>query len=419
MIASISKSGINGAVAAPPSKSYTIRALMCAALAGGHSEIMSPLYADDTEAAIDVLGRVGVGITRESDSWLVSGGNLREPAGDLFCRDSAATLRFMTAVSALIPGRCRLTAGASLSRRPVQPLLQALGQLGVQCASRDGFPPVTVEGGPLKGGTVALSGNISSQFVSALLLVAPLCREGLSIKLTTALKSEPYVRMTLACQESFGVRAAAGPGRFIIAPQAYRPARYEVEGDWSSASYFLALGALCGQVTVKNLDPDSLQGDKCLLGLLRELGAPVTAGPGTVTVRRAKLRAIKADLADCIDLLPTAAVLAAAAEGTTVLTGIAAARLKESDRVAAVRDALARMGIETKENEDSFEITGGAPHGAVIDPRGDHRIAMAFSVLGTAAGDTTIEQAECVAKTFPEFWGILEKIGGQLTLDGQ
>jgi len=391
---------------------------MCAALARGESEILHPLCSDDTEAAINVLSRIGVGIHQEEDLWRVNGGNFHAPDTDLFCGDSAATLRFMTAICSVVPGKCRLIAGASLSRRPVNPLVQALRQLEVNCSSQGGVAPVIVEGGTLKGGVTELPGDISSQFVSALLLISPLAGDGASISLTTPLESRPYVLMTLDCLKKFGINVSQTPDGFEIARQTYKPARYEVEGDWSSASYFLALGALRDGVEVVNLNPDSLQGDKIMLKFLKDMGASVKIDKNSVTVRRAKLNAIKADLSDCIDLLPTMAVLAALADGVSEFIGIERARIKESNRVAAVTEGLERMSIRVVEERDRLIIAGSRPQGAVIDSKGDHRIAMAFSILGTIAGGTMIDSAECVTKTFPEFWDILKSIGGKLETDG-
>ena len=421
MKASISRSEVSGRVTAPSSKSYTLRGLMCAALARGDSEIIAPLTSDDTEAAIDVLGQLGIGLDRREDRWAVSGGHFQQADGDLYCRDSAVTLRFMTAISSLLPGTHRLTAGPSLSRRPVGPLVEALRQVGVTCSDSNGLPPVTVTGGNLRGGTTSLPGNISSQFASALLLAAPFSEKGTTIRLTTPLESAPYVLMTLDCMQWFGVSVAFSESMdvFDVVRQAYRPTGYRVEGDWSSASYPLALGAMAGEVTVENLSPESLQGDKAILGFLQEMGASVIVSGNSITVRRSQLRAIKADLSDCTDLLPTVTVLAAVAEGTSQLAGIGRARIKESDRVAAVREGLERMGIAVTEEADRMTITGGKPRGAVIDSRDDHRIAMAFGLLGAVAGNTVIEGAECVAKTYPQFWNELRSLGVRVTTDGE
>jgi 3-phosphoshikimate 1-carboxyvinyltransferase len=417
MKALISKSEINGRVAAPPSKSYTIRGLMCAALARGSSEIINPLNSDDTDAAGDVLRQVGVDVAKKGDVWQVGGGYFHEPAEDLFCRDSAATFRFMTAVSSLIPGKCRLTTGASLARRPIKPLLEALAQLGVDCHAEGAS--VVVYGGRLKGGVAELPGDVSSQFISALLLVAPLAEEGARIRLTTPPESKPYLEMTLDCLGQFGIKVKVSEDfrQFEVPRQEYSPADYRVEGDWSSASYLLALGATLGQVEVTNLNPESLQGDRIVLNLLKDMGARVMVTNNKIVVKKSKLKAITADLSDCIDLLPTLAVLAAVAEGQSQFTGIGRARLKESNRVLALREGLEAMGIPVSEEEDRLIITGSVPRGAAIDSRGDHRIAMAFSLLGLGTGGTTIDGAECVTKTYPGFWDTLKSLGGKVRID--
>lgn len=420
MKASIQKSEISGKVTAPPSKSYTLRGVICAALAKGESEIVNPLGSDDTEAALDVLSKVGIRVIESKDSWRVTGGNFSEPVEDLFCRESAVTLRFMTAISALIPGRCHLTSAPSLARRPMEPLIQALKQLGIDCC-QEKDKAIVVKGSKLRGGVTELPGNISSQFVSALLLISPFADEGITIRLTTPLESQPYVLMTIECLEKFGIKVAVSEdfSEVKTLKQTYQPARYGVEGDWSSASYLLALGALSGEIEVDNLNPASLQGDKAIADFLREMGAAITVKKNTVSVKRSRLKAIKADLTDCTDLLPTVAVLAAAAEGTSQLTGIARARLKESNRPSALAEGLTRMGIKVSEEENKLTITGSPARGALIDSRGDHRIAMAFSLLGTVVGETIIDDAECVSKTYPEYWETLKSIGGEVKLDGK
>jgi 3-phosphoshikimate 1-carboxyvinyltransferase len=420
MKVTLEKSAIKGRVTAPPSKSYTIRGLMCAALARGESQIVHPLYAEDTEAAIGVLENIGVDVKQEENLWRVSGGGFKSPVADLYCGDSAATLRFMTAICSLVPGRCRLTAGHSLAKRPVGPLIEALQRLGVDCSADNGLAPVVVNGGRLKGGETELPGDVSSQFVSALLLVSPFAEEGMRVKLTTLLKSKPYVAMTLECMAKFGVKveASAEMDDFHASRQAYQPARYEVEGDWSSASYFLALGAVSGGVEIANLNPQSLQSDRAMLEFLSQMGAEVEVSAEAIRVRGANLKALRVDLSDCIDLLPTMAVLAAVAEGTSELAGISRARLKESDRVLAVREGLNKMGVKVDEEKDRMLITGSNLKGAVIDSYNDHRIAIAFGVLGTLAGNTIINNAECIKKTFPEFWAILKSIGGRLEVNG-
>ena len=443
----IDKSEVQGKVKVPSSKSQTIRGLMCAALAKGESELVNPLVSEDTTAAIDVLGKVGIRVQQEEGLWRVSGGTLKVPDSDLYCGESATTLRFMTAICSLITGKSRLVGGPSLSKRPVRSLVEALGKLGVNCSIEGKTtPPVTVEGGTLKGGPTELPGNISSQFISALLLIAPFAQKEVSIRLTTKLTSRPYLLMTIRCMKSFGVNVRAELDKFVVARQSYQPTRLEIEGDWSSASYFLALGAVSEGIEVENVSTASVQGDRVVLDLLRNMGARVRTAGNSVIVSRNSLKAIRADLSDCIDLLPTMSVLASMADGTSQFTGIERARIKESNRVAAVKEGLQKMGItvsedrdrltiggltaeqptedkeeETEEGEDQEESTPDTsspePENVVIDSRADHRIAMAFGVLGAASGGVTIDGAECVSKTYPGFWDSLKSIGGKLQED--
>lgn len=419
MKALISRSSIKGTVVAPPSKSYTIRGLMCGALAPGKSQLLNPLGSDDTIAAVNVLRKLGIKIRQNKNAWTIDGGTFHASDADLFCGDSAATLRFMAALCAIIPGKHVLTAGKSLSQRPIKPLIEALHQLDVKCDANGDQPPVTIEGGRLKGGTTSLRGDISSQFVSALLQIAPFAEKSLTIQLTTPLESRPYVLMTMDTMQWFGITVAFNDtlDEFEVFPQKYDPTKYRIEGDWSSASYLLSLGTLAGQVEVTNLPSETMQGDRMILTFLEQMGANVISNRNSVIMMKSKLRAINADLTDCIDLLPTLAVLASVADGVSRFTGIARARIKESDRVAAVREGLTRLGIKVMEGKDYLTVSGGTPKGNVIDSRNDHRIAMAFSLLGTVTGDITIQQAECVSKTYPEFWDVLTSLGGKVKLD--
>jgi 3-phosphoshikimate 1-carboxyvinyltransferase len=321
----------------------------------------------------------------------------------------------MMAVCALIPGQHRLLAGPSLSQRPVKPLVDALNQLGINARTDWGdTPPVTIEGGALKEEATELPGDVSSQFVSALLFIAPFAPKEMKIRLTTALASRPYVEMTIWCLKQFGIDVRPLPDGFAVRRQNYRPSRLEVEGDWSSASYVLALGAACGEIEVVNLKASSLQADRVFLDYLSKMGARFRETRGSVNVSRGELKAIPAYLADSIDLLPTLAILAALAAGTSEFTGIERARIKESDRVKAVEENLRKLGVDVASSSDRLAITGpvAAPdESVVIDSYGDHRIAMAFGILGAAIGCITVSGAECVAKTFPTFWDVLRMVG--------
>jgi 3-phosphoshikimate 1-carboxyvinyltransferase len=413
----VKPSTVSGRVTAPPSKSMTHRALTLAALARGRSTIRNPLTADDTEATARVLGDLGVEVTRGGE-WRVDGGELHAPTCDLHCGESGTTLRFMSAICALVDGDCRLTGGPSLSSRPIGPLLDALTHLGVASESRGGLPPVTINGnGHIKGGEARLPGDVSSQFVSALLTVAPLAQSPVKITLTTRLESKPYVAMTLDAMRLFGVEAEHSREitRLAAPLKPYRATTVTVEGDWSSAAYPLAAGALAGDATVKELNTESTQADRAILHLLAEMGAETTRRGDAVTAQLSRLRGIEADLSDCPDLFPIVSALCAAAEGESRLTGLTRLRLKESDRVAAMAEGLTRMGAEVSYDADTATIRGGALHGATIDPWGDHRIAMSLAVLALRAGETKITDAGCVSKSYPGFWRDLASIGGSVT----
>ncbi len=420
MNAHVERSEPSGKVAVPGSKSYSIRAAVCASIALGESAIESVLVADDTGAAFECLEALGASVCRQPGVVLVRGGDLH-PADSMQCRESGATFRFLLALAATIPGRTALHCAPSLARRPVAPLLDSLRQLGVECEFDAAAGTAVVSGRRLASGSVTLRGDTSSQFLSALLLSGPRCRGGLSVELSTPLVSRRYVSMTLACMREFGVEVqVSSDGRSYATPGGdFHAARYRVEGDWSAASALLALGALAGEVTVTNLAQESLQADAAMLTLLRRMGVDVSVEGASVRVRKSALNAVTFDLSECIDLLPAAAALAARADGTTALTGIGRAREKESDRVAAMLDGLRRLGIQAEAGEDEMRVRGGAGHGAVVWSAGDHRVAMAFCALGAVVGDVTVENAGCVAKTYPEFWRDVELLGVRVQLDEQ
>lgn len=446
MKVTVDKSTLKGIVRVPSSKSMTIRALMCAALCRGTSEVVHPLVSEDTHAAAEVLGRIGVGIQKETDLWRVMGGSLRVSGGELHCGESATTMRFMIAICSLIPGTHTLVGGPSLTKRPVKSLVEALRKLGVKSTlGGKTTPPVTIEGGTLKGSKTEIPGNVSSQFISALLLIAPFAEKEISITLTTPMTSTPYVLMTISCLRKFGINIKHELNKFVVRRQRYVPTRIEIDGDWSSASYFLALGAVSAEgITVENLSTSTLQGDRVILEYLRRMGADVKVVGNAVTVKEGKLKAIHADLSDCIDLLPSVAVLAALANGKSEFSGIERARIKESNRVAAIREGLQKLGVAATEDTDHLTIIGlktpvkideskmeeagqdkiGKEEETVekgpvvINSYGDHRIAMAFSVFGAAEGNIIIDGAECVAKTYPDFWNAFKSVGGETEKNG-
>jgi 3-phosphoshikimate 1-carboxyvinyltransferase len=323
-------------------------------------------------------------------------------------------MRFLTALTALGQGKYVLTGSDRLCQRPMGELLEALGQLGVSAVSErgDGCPPVLVQGG-LRGGRARLSGAISSQYLSALLFIAPLAPGGAEIEITGELVSRPYVDLTLEVLRDFGISYYREGYRYFQLPggQRYLPQDYEIEADASNASYFWAAAALTGgRVTITNLSLDSCQGDVDFLAVLARMGCHLSTSPAGLTVAGGPLRGIEVNMANMPDLVPTLAVAAAFAQGDTVITGVAHLRHKESDRLAAVAAGLGKMGISARDTDDGLIITGGRPQGAQIETYQDHRLAMSFAVAGLKVPGVVIRDPDCVAKSFPDFWEYLEKL---------
>jgi 3-phosphoshikimate 1-carboxyvinyltransferase len=386
-------------------------------LANGESELLSPLLCDDTLATSEALSMIGASTSWSAEAARVIGaGRLVKPKAAIFCKESATTLRIMTAVCATMPHETQLTAGTSLLRRPVEDLTSALKTLGAACESDHGYPPVRVRG-PLKGGTTEIPGNISSQYVSALLLAAPLARGPLKIRIRGTLESKPYVEVTLDMQRRFGIAVdvADSPTSFGITPQEYESSSVQIEGDWSSAAILLVGAALSGEkVTLRRLSGNSLQADKRVTSILEKMNADVRLESDSVTVSRSDLMPADTDVADCPDLFPAVCGLCATAHGTSSITGIRRLRLKESNRVEAMRAGLGQMGVRTREAENWLAVYGGKVHAATIDPQRDHRVAMAFAMLGMVTEGVKILDADCVTKSYPSFWQDIEGLGAQV-----
>lgn len=414
----LSRSEVQGEVHAPPSKSMTHRALIIAALAEGTSRVQSPLMSEDTEATMDVLRQLGVHLNVSADTVNIKGGTLSAPEGPLFCRESGTTMRLITSTCAHVKGDCRIEGNESLSRRPMSPLLDALNQLGVKTSSMDGLPPVTVHGkGMVPGGVAQITGDVSSQFISSLMIAAARANKPVEIHVTTPLESRPYVEMTMDAMRMYGVTVQRSRDyrNFKITPQSITPTEVKVEGDWSSAAFLIAAGALGGEATVRNLNHGSSQADKEIISILRKMNADITVEEDTVVSHKSSLKAVEHDLRDCPDLFPIVSALCTQAEGVSRLTGIERLRIKESDRVRSMTEGLEKMGAQIETTESHVEIKGGTLHGATINPYNDHRIAMSFAVLAQATeGETTINDAQCVSKSYPGFWEDLQELGSSI-----
>ena len=415
MKVTLSPSRVEGSIVAPPSKSMTHRALLLASLVEGKSSIKSPLVSDDTLATMNVLKQLGAQLEHIGDTVEVDGGHLSQTSQILDCNESGTTMRLITSICPLLNGSCTLTGGESLSKRPMKPLLKALEQLGVNHESNDGKPPITIHGeGVLPGGKVRIPGDISSQYISSLMIAAPLATSTINIHLTTPLESKPYVKMTRDAMLDYGVSVNSNEnfGEIEINPSKYVPAEITVEGDWSSAAFFIAAGVLSGRVTVSNLKLSSSQADKAIVEILKSMNAHIESYEDKVTVQKSNLQAIKHDMRDCPDLFPVVSVLCASANGTSILTGLKRLRIKESDRVKSMANGLVKMGAEVNVSDDKMEINCKRLRGTTINPYNDHRIAMAFAVLSLIAnGETIILDADCVSKSYPRFWEDLESLG--------
>jgi 3-phosphoshikimate 1-carboxyvinyltransferase len=411
---------LDARVRPPGSKSLTNRALVCAALARGTTTLVGTLVADDTAAMIDCLRALGVRIRggAEGTELTVEGVHGRPPAegGLLDARLSGTTSRFVLPVAALGAGTFIVDGAAPLRARPMADLLDALGGLGasLEPLGEPGHLPVRVDAAGLAGGQVTVRGDVSSQFLSGLVLSGPCMRDGLEVRVDTPLVSVPYVEMTLRVMAEFGADVAHDDHRVIrVGPSGYTaPGVYGVEPDASAASYFFAAAAIAGgSVTVEGLGTGSLQGDVAFVDALEAMGATVEREEQRITVRGGgPLRGIDVDFADLSDTAQTLAVVAPFADGPTTITGIGFIRHKETDRIGAVVTELRRCGIDAEELPDGLRIHPGAPAPATVQTYDDHRMAMSFALLGLAAPGIRIADPGCVAKTFPGYWDALEAV---------
>ncbi|HEY77893.1 MAG TPA: 3-phosphoshikimate 1-carboxyvinyltransferase [Dehalococcoidia bacterium] len=425
MSVKITPSAVTGTVAAPPSKSYTHRAIIVASLADGETRIIRPLLSDDTLLTIDAVRQLGAAIEQNGDMLKITGTggriNVAPNSGVIFAGNSGSTVRMAAAVAALSPTRVVLNGDARLRQRPVGDLLSALESLGARARSlnSNGCPPIEVQGGRLTGGEVTISGQASSQHITALLMIAPYVNSGVSIKVVNGLRSRPYVAITLDVMRAFGVDATNDKYRqFSVKDgQKYRGQDYSIEGDYSSTAYFLAAGAIGGQpVTVTNLNTDSIQGDKFFLNILERMGCSVEYGREQVMIsRNGELNGISLDMGDCPDIVQAVAIVAAYAHGKTAITNIGHLRFKETDRLGDTALELGKTGIRTDIADDTIVVYGGKPKGAELEAHNDHRMAMSLATAALFAdGDSIINGAETVAKSYPGFFRDLVSLGAKI-----
>ena len=403
---------LNGTFRAPPSKSYTHRAIILASVAKGISTIRDPLISLDTISTMDAMTAMGAVIEQRGNELKIIGNGIRTPAGTIDVGNSGTTIRLLSGIVSSFDSSVTLTGDGSIQKRPMQPLLDALSGMGVSCTSDNGMPPVTIQG-PNNGGNISIRGNISSQFISSLIMSAPLFRNDTSIRVEGGTVSRPYIDITIRMMKDFGVNVTEDKGFRIKAGQTYRPRDYRVPGDMSSAAFPLVGGALSGSVTMEGYEKDDPQGDKAIVDILKECGADVSVNDEKITVSRNELKGCDVDMSNIPDLFPIVAVLLSTAKGRSRLYGAPHLRFKESDRILSTTRMLNTLGADIVPTDDGCIINGVERlKGGNIEHLGDHRIAMS-AIIASLVSDSriTMDDTECCSVSFPGFIDAMRRMG--------
>jgi 3-phosphoshikimate 1-carboxyvinyltransferase len=419
----IPRSGsIDATVSLPPSKSLTQRALIAAAMAGGESTLSQPLVAGDSQVLSTALTELGIPVRASATRWKVEGcgGRLPSSGAQLDLENAGTAMRFLTPLVATGHGTFVLDGSARMRSRPMTDLLDALAALGVAARSMsgNGCPPIEIRASGLPGGIVGVRGNVSSQFLSGLLLASPCAGSPMTLELTGRLVSSPYVDLTVDLMKRFGVEFDLdGPERYRVrSAAAYSARSYTVEGDASSACWWMAAAAITGgRIRIEGITRKSRQGDLRFMDLMEEMGCRCrwdrsAGGEDGIIMEGGSLHGIDADLGDMPDTAPALGAVALFASSPTRIHGAPHLRDKESDRIAGLASGLGALGARTEEHRDGLTIRPGRLRGCALDPLDDHRLAMAFSVAGLGIGGVEILNPGCVAKSYPDFFKTLEKV---------
>ena len=414
----IKKSLLSGRIKAPSSKSHTIRSTVLGSLAHGKTIINKPLQSMDCLASIEACKKIGSNIVLENNKMIIegTGGNLVVPNGIIDVGNSGTTLRILTGVCSLINGRSVLTGDSSIRNRPMRPLLDSLTNLGANCTQENGNSSIIING-KIKGGITEISG-ITSQFTTSLLICTPLAEQD-SIIRPICLREKPYVDMTLNHLKRAGVNVYSNGNydEFVVSgSQHYKPFKIDIPGDFSSAAIILAAAAVTNsRVTVEGLDMDDCQADKRIIKILQDMGTNISVNGMDVTVDGSELNGIEIDLSDNPDLLPILAVVGSCAKGTTVLSNVEHARIKETDRITVMANELRKMGAYIKEKKDGLIIKHSKLNGTAVHGYNDHRIVMSLAVAGLVTSrETIIDTAEAVKVTYPNFLENLQKLDANI-----
>jgi 3-phosphoshikimate 1-carboxyvinyltransferase len=408
---------VQAVVRPPGSKSFTNRALVVAALAsGGATRLSDPLEADDTVAMRECLRGLGVLIDDVDDPWLVlgTGGHLTAPGSPLDARASGTTARFVTAAAVLADGPVTIDGTARMRQRPMAHLLDALTELGANVTSNGGYPPVTITPARLHGGEVTIDGSASSQFVSALLMLAPMLPATTTIRLAGGVVvSRPYLTSTLEVMEAFGAEVEDLGDAFRVAPTGYRKTHYDIEADASAAAYPLVAAAITGGVvSIEGIPASSTQADLALVDVLETMGCTVERGASRIVLAATGrgLRGVDVDMNLAPDAVLALSVACLFADGPSRIRNVGNLRIKETDRLLALETEIRRMGADAAVEGDDLLITPGPLHGAAIETYDDHRMAMSFALTGLRVPGVEIIDPGCVAKTWPSFFDVLDQM---------
>ena len=419
MTCKIEKSQLNGEIVCPSSKSYTHRAIFLAALSDGKSIVKEALYSADTRATIDACKTFGVDVHESGDIISIDNSiNLEGEGGIIDVVNSGTTIRIATAIAAISPNKTILSGDSSIKKRPMRPLLDSLESLGAKCISDDGKPPITVSG-TIKGGEVEIIGDVSSQFISALLIIAPRLQNGLELNIEGNIVSKPYIDSTIASMEKFGVEVETIEKykKYKIEHQTYKPTEFSVPSDFSNLALLLSATVLIGNdVSIKISMGDLPQGDELFIDILEKMGVIVTLQNNIISLKTpAKLDGGKFDLGNTPDLLPPLAILVLKSQNPIWIYNVAHARFKETDRIKIIAREIKKIGVRVEEKDDGIilyppeNITS-----AQLDSENDHRLFMAFCICGLYIGGCEVTNPESIEVSYPNFISDLSKIGGNI-----
>lgn len=418
----VKKSKISGEIICPPNKSYTHRAIFLASLTGKNSTVENVLFSADTKATIEACKKFGADIEIENSSIVVKNPiKIGTKVPEINTENSGTTMRIASGIASLFSEEIALTGDSSLQKRPMQPLLDALTSIGAQCSSTDGKPPIKIKG-KVTGGEVKIPGNFSSQFISALLISAPLTERGINLTIEGNLVSKPYLDATISTMRKFGVivQTLIPYKRYNITPQIYKECTFAVPIDFSSLALLLSANVLNGEnITIKGNMGNLPQGDEVFIDFLEQLGVQITMDDEQIQIKiPEKLNGGKFDLSNSPDLLPPLAILALKSSNPIEIFNVKHARLKETDRIAIVSRELAKLGINIQEKEDGLILEASENiSGADLNSEEDHRLFMAFCIAGMYVGNCTVTDPESVKISYPNFVEEMNRMGADITTE--